>query len=125
MLEFSVYCCNHIIVPLMQNLLRETLTSGQQPGETIDEMYMFLKSWLEMFDKHIMKNILVYYEQREKVASSDGEKFHSISLLMKQTFWIYIECLSGKYHDLISILALSSIRYDSAGFPSPLIARIL
>ena len=116
MVEFSIYCCNHIIVPLMQNLLRETLTLNmmQGPSDTLDEAYMFLKSWLEIFEHLIIKYILSYFELKENDPKynslSDEEKYHSIALLLHQILLIYMECLSGKYHDLISILALSSIR---------------
>lgn len=111
-LNGSLHILNHTL-PLMQNILSETLVTGEEARFGIDELYMFLKSWLEVFNTHITKFLLVHFDQLSKNSdheNSDGPKWDSLGLLFRQSILIYIECLNGQYHDLISILALSLLR---------------
>lgn len=127
-MDFSIYCFNHIDLPMMQYLLRQTLINN----DTIDEHYIFLKSWLPMFIKYIIKFIL-YDNHNEmepdqidnELIDEDGkalkpdnrpfspgiDHYESRNTLLKQTLLILIECLNEDYHDLISILSLSLMKY--------------
>lgn len=103
-LEFSVYCFNHIDLPMIQCLFRETINNNK-----IDELYIFLKSWLQVFNNQAIKFLLAEYSLNDQ--HKQNNLHESRDLMFQQTLMVYIECLNGNYHDLISILALSLIKY--------------
>ena len=104
-LEFSLYCFNHIDLPMIQCLLRETIDNDK-----IDKLYIFLKSWLQVFNDHVIKFMLTEYSLDDDQHIQDNLN-ESKNLMLQQTLMVYIECLDGNYHDLISILSLSLIKY--------------
>ncbi|KAH9425569.1 hypothetical protein DERP_004783 [Dermatophagoides pteronyssinus] len=103
-LEFSVYCFNHIDLPMIQCLFRETINNNK-----IDELYIFLKSWLQVFNNQAIKFLLAEYSLNDQ--HKQNKLHESRDLMFQQTLMVYIECLNGNYHDLISILALSLIKH--------------
>lgn len=103
-LDFVLAILNHTVLPLMQNLLRETLLeSSVAPGkgdggddgeedekvgkrraerasslgaaskEDIEEQYMFLKSWLEVFNSHIIRYTLAHFDRLSAMEADDEQ----------------------------------------------------
>lgn len=106
-LDLCLHVCNHIVVPLIQNMLKDSLLIRNQDDQ-MEDLYMFLKSWLEVFNKFLIKIILA--KCKLLLDNQTSGQHEPLELLFKQIYLVYVECINDRYHDLMSLLALSSLR---------------